>query len=289
MFALGIPPSRVMKAAAAKDPMPPPTSHAFDFMFMCLAGASVEHTRDQSSSRPIHDVRPAACLCNAEGAIHMGSTPQQLKDKAITDFEAGKKAFHDAKAKAQTHIDAITAEIGKLRADLKTQTADAKSKASARIDELTKDLDAARKEKQDQIEARLKALHTEMASTEAELKHATAERKVAVEAKAKAVREQYESTRKALSASLEADLTELKARINAASDAAAGKKEAAKSALQSKIADLHTRHEAAQKKLHALKEANTTAFDELHRGVRTAVAEVRSAVHHAHKDISAAS
>lgn len=43
----------------------------------------------------------------------MGSTPQQPKE--ITDFEAGKKAFHDAKAKAQTHIDAITVEIGKLR------------------------------------------------------------------------------------------------------------------------------------------------------------------------------
>jgi hypothetical protein len=48
------------------------------------------------------------------------SKPDELKDKVIADLEAGKKAFHDAMAKAQSQIDAATAEIHKLRAELKT-------------------------------------------------------------------------------------------------------------------------------------------------------------------------
>jgi len=214
---------------------------------------------------------------------------QELKDKVSTDFEAGKKASHDAMAKVQSQIDVATAEVNKLRADLKTQTAEAKIKTLARVDELTKNLDATRKEQQDKTQARLKELHTDIESINGELKHATAEGKVAVDAKAKAVREEYDSTRSALTASLDAELAEWKARIGTAHDAAAEKKAATKATVQAKIADLHAKHEAAQKKLYALKQANSAAFGELHRGVQTAIAEVKTAVQHARADITAAS
>ena len=219
----------------------------------------------------------------------MNAKSQELKDKVTADFEAGKKAFHDALAKAQVEISTVTAEITRLRTDLKTETAEAKVNTMTRVNELTKKLDAARKEEQDKIEARLKELHNEIESVNAEVKHATAAGKVAAEAKAKAVREDYDSTRRALTASLDAELAEWKARINTSLDAAAETKAAAKAAVEAKIADLHAKHEAAQKKLQALKQANVAAFDELHRGVRTAIAEVKTAVQHARADITAAS
>jgi predicted nucleic acid-binding Zn-ribbon protein len=203
-------------------------------------------------------------------------------------LEADKKAFHAAMAKAQSHIDAATAEIQKLRAELKTQTTEAKDKTIARVDELTRDLDATRKGQQADIEAHLKKLHTDIDSLNAELKHATAQGKVEVEAKARAVREEYDAARKVLTASLDAELAEWKDRIGAAVDLAAGKKADAKTAVKAKIADLKAKHEAAQRKLHALKHADMAAFDELHHGVRTARAAVKTALQHAHADIAAA-
>ena len=112
---------------------------------------------------------------------------------------------------------------------------------------------------------------------------------MAVETKAKAFREEYDSARSALTASLDAELTEWKTRIGATLDAANEKKVAAKSAVQAKIADLQAKHEAAQKKLHALKQANAAAYGELQRALRTAIAEIKTAVQHARADISAAS
>jgi polyhydroxyalkanoate synthesis regulator phasin len=208
----------------------------------------------------------------------MSSKPQELTYKVTAEFEAGKKAFHATAAKAQGHIDAITAEINKLRADLKTQTAETKTKTMAHIDELTKSLDAARKEEQAEIEAHLKVLHKDIESIDAELKHASADGKAEMEATAKAVREECDNARRMLTASLEAELDEWKARIGTAMDAAAEKTAAAKTAVQAKIADAHAKHDAAQKKLHALKQANAAAFNELHHGVRAAIAEVKSAL-----------
>jgi polyhydroxyalkanoate synthesis regulator phasin len=219
----------------------------------------------------------------------MSTKPQELKDKVTADFEAGKKAFHEAMTKAQGQIDTAAVEINKLRAELKTEAAEAKTKTAARVDELTKKLDATRKEQQDKIEARLKALHTEIDSVNAELKHASASEKVAIEAKAKALHAEYESTRKALTASLDAELAEWKTRIGTALDVAAEKKAEAKATIQAKLTDLHAKHEAAQKKLQALKQANAAAFGELHHGVRTAIGEVKTAVQHARADILAAS
>ena len=71
-------------------------------------------------------------------------------------------------------------------------------------------------------------------------------------------------------------------------DVAAGKKAAATASIKVKIADLHAKHDAAQKKLHALKQTNAAAFGELHRGVQTAIGEVRTALEHARADIAAA-
>lgn len=210
------------------------------------------------------------------------------KNKAIAEFAADKKAFHDAKTQAQTHVDAIAAEIGKLRADLKTQAAEVKAKTITRIAELTKELDAKRKEKRDQIEARLKVLGGRMETIEGELKLAAAETKAEMEAESKAALEEYEFARKALTTSLEADLTELKTRIAAASVALDGKDEAVQSEIRTKIADLQARYEAAQKKLQAIKDASVVAFGELHHGVRTAVAEVKSAARRAQEHIAAA-
>jgi hypothetical protein len=172
---------------------------------------------------------------------------------------------------------------------LKTQSDEAKAKAKARVTELTKNLDATRKEQQTEIEERLKRLHTSIQSINAELKHATADGKAAAEAKAKAVREEYDSARHTLTASFEAELVEFRARISTAMDAAAETKAAAKAAIQAKMADLHAKHDAAQKKVHALKQANEAAFTELHRGVQAAIAEVKTALQHAHADIAAAS
>jgi hypothetical protein len=219
----------------------------------------------------------------------MSSKPQELKNKVTADFEADKKAFHETMAKAQSHIDTATAEINKLRADLKTEAAESKTKTMARLDELTKNLDAARKDQQAEIEARLKGLHKDIESIIAELKRASAEERVAVEATAKTVREECNIVRGTLIASLEAELAEWKARIGTAVDAAAGKKASSKAAIQAKIADMHSKHDAAQKKLHALKQANAEAFDELHHGVRTAIADVKTAVQHARADIAAGS
>jgi len=213
---------------------------------------------------------------------------QQLKDKMSADFEAGKKTFHDSMAKAQKQIDVTTAEVNKLRAELKTQTDEAKAKTMARVAELTKNLDTTRREQQAEIEERLKQLSTSIQSINAELKHATAEGKIAVEAKAKVVHEEHDFARRALTASLDAELAEWKVRIGAALDAAAEKKVAAKAAVQARIADLQAKQEAAQKKVHALKQANAAAFGELHRGVQTAIGEVRTALEHARADIAAA-
>jgi len=214
--------------------------------------------------------------------------PSELKDKMTADVEAGKKAFRDAMEKAQSQIDAAIAKIHTLRAELKTQADEARARTMARIDELTNSLDAARKAQQAQIEARLKELHPNIESIGAEVKHATAEEKVAL-AKAKFVLEEYDFARRALTASLDAELAEWKARIGAALDTAAEKKVAAKAAVQAKIANLHAKHEAAQKKLRALKQANTAAFGELHRGVQTAIVEVKTALQHARADIAKAS
>jgi len=213
--------------------------------------------------------------------------PQHLTAKPIPSFETDKKAFHDSMAKAQKQIDVATAEINKLRAELKAQTDEAKAKTMARVAELTKNLDATRQEQQAEIEARLKQLHTSIQSINAELKHATAEGEVAAEAKAKAVREEYDSARRTLTASLEAELVEWKARISTAFDMAAEKKTAATAAIQAKVADVRAKHEAAQKKLHALKQANEAAFSEMHRGVRAAITEIETALQHARADIAA--
>jgi uncharacterized protein YicC (UPF0701 family) len=213
---------------------------------------------------------------------------QELKDSITTNCEARKKAFHDAAAKTQSQIDVATGKIDKLRADLKTQTAEAKVSTMARIEDVSKELDAARKEQQAMIEAHLKALHTDVEAIDAALKQATAAGKTAVEAEAKTVREEYASARSALTASFEAELAEWKARIGGAVVAAAEKKTDAKAAIQAKLADLHAKQADAQKKLHALKLADAAAFDELCHGVRTAIAEVKTALQHAHKDIAAA-
>jgi regulator of replication initiation timing len=213
--------------------------------------------------------------------------PQHLAAKVTANFEADKKAFHDSMAKVQKQIDATTAEVNKLRAELKTQTDEAKARTMARVTELTKILDAARKEQQAKIEERLKQLHTSIQAINAELKHASAEGKAAAEVEAKVVREEYDSARRSLIASVEADLVEWKARINTIFDATAEKKAAATTTLQAKAADVHARHEAAQKKLHALKQANEAAFNELHRGVRAAIGELKTALEHARKDIAA--
>lgn len=205
----------------------------------------------------------------------------------MINFEADKKSFHDSMAKAQKQIDATTAEVNKLRAELKTQTDEAKAKTMARVAELTKNLDAARKEQQAKIEERLKQLHTSIQSIDAELKHASAEGKAAAAAKAKVLREEYDSARRALIASVEAELVEWKARIGIAFGTAAEKKAAATTAFQAKVADVHAKHEVAQKKLHALKQANEAAFNELHRGVRAAIAEIETALQHARADIAA--
>ena len=217
----------------------------------------------------------------------MISETQQLKDRVSADFEADKKAFHDSMAKVQEQIDATTAEVNKLRAELKTQTDEAKARTMARVAELTKKLDAARKEQQARIEERLKQLHTSIQSIDAELKHATAEGKAAAEAKATVLREEYDSARRSLIASMQAELVEWKARISTAFDVAAEKKTAAAAAIQAKMADVHAKHDAAQKKLHALKQANEAAFNELHRGVRVAIAEIETALQHARADIAA--
>jgi regulator of replication initiation timing len=210
---------------------------------------------------------------------------EQMNDKVTVHFEAGKKAFHDAMAKAQSQIDVATAEVNKLRAHLKTQAAEAKAKTMARVDELTKSLDATRREQQDKIEARLKELHSDIESINAQLKHAAGEEKVALEAKAKAVGEEYSSARSAMTASLDAELVEWKARIGTALDAAVEKQAAAaKSAIQEKIADLHAKHDAAQKKVHALKQASAAAYGELQRGVRTAIGEMKTALQHVRSD-----
>src|SRR5271166_6789684 len=96
------------------------------------------------------------CSLAARKEQPMSSKPHPLKKKLTADFEADKKAFHEAMAKAQGHIDAVTTEIDKLRAELKTETAGAKVKTMARVNELTHNLDAARKDQQDRIEAYLK-------------------------------------------------------------------------------------------------------------------------------------
>ena len=215
--------------------------------------------------------------------------PQHLTAKPIPSFETDKKAFHDSMAKAQKQIDVATAEINKLRAELKAQTDEAKAKTMARVAELTKNLDATRQEQQAEIEARLKQLHTSIQSINAELKHATAEGEVAAEAKAKAVREEYDSARHALTASLEAELAEWKARINTTFGAAAEKKTAATAAVHAKLADLHAKQDAAQKQVHALKMANEAAFNELQRGVRVAIDEVKTALQRARADVTSAS
>jgi len=214
---------------------------------------------------------------------------QEAKDRVTVHFEAGKKAFHEAMEKAQSHIDVATVEINKLRGELKTHAAEAKTKTMARVDELTKNLDATRREQQDKIEGRLKELHADIGSLNAELKHATGEEKVAMEAKARAAHEEYDFARNALTASLDAELAEWKTRIGTALDEAAEKKAAAaKAAVQAKIADMQAKHEAAQKKLHALRQANAAAFGELQHGVRRAISEVKTAVQHARADIAAA-
>ena len=219
----------------------------------------------------------------------MNPEPQHLAAKVSANFEADKKAFHDSMVKVQKQIDATTAEVNKLRGELKTQADEAKAKAKARVTELTKTLDATRKEQQTEIEERLKQLHTSIQSINAELKHATADGKAAAEAKAKVVREEYDSARRALTASFEAELVEFKARISTAMDAVAETKAAAKATIQAKMADLHAKHDAAQKRVHALKQANEAAFTELHRGVQAAIAEIKTALQHAHADIAAAS
>jgi regulator of replication initiation timing len=214
---------------------------------------------------------------------------QRSKAKASADCETATKAFHDSMAKVQKQIDATTADVNKLRAELRTQTDEAKAKTVARITELTKNLDATRKEEQSEIEKHLKRLHTSIQSIDAELKHATADGKAVAEAKAKVSRAEYDSARHALIASLEAELVEWKARIDTAFDTAAGKKAAATAAVQAKVADLHAKHDAAQKKLQALKQANEAVFNELHRGVLAAIGEIKAALQHARADIAAAS
>jgi hypothetical protein len=213
---------------------------------------------------------------------------QHLTDKLAAAFRANKQAFNNSMAKVQKQIDATTAEVNKLRGELKTQTGEAKARTMARVTELTKNLDAARKEQQAEIEERMKQLHKSIQSINAELKHAAAEGKVVAEAKAKALGEQYDSARHALAASLEAELVEWKARITAAYDVATEKKSAATAAIQTKMADLHAKHEVAQKKALALKQANEAAFGELHRGVLAAIADVKTALQSAHADIAAA-
>ena len=107
----------------------------------------------------------------------MTTTHQEVKERFSADFEAGKKAFTEAMAKAQTHIDETAADLKKLRANLKTQATEAKAKALAQIDELTKKLDSARADQQAKIETRLKELHTQIESSKTDLKHATATEK----------------------------------------------------------------------------------------------------------------
>lgn len=215
-------------------------------------------------------------------------TPQQTKSSENTEFEARKKAYHEAMQKAQSQVTAATAEVYKLRAEMKKQTAEARDKSIQKLHEATKELDAARKQEQRAIEAHLKAIHADMVATDAELKHATAAAKKAAEARAKVIHEEYEAAKRSLIAVMDAELAEWKARIDEASHLAAQVKADVKSSVDAKIADVSAKQEAAQKKLHSLKQANATAFNEVQHGVQAAIGEVKTALEHARADITKA-
>ena len=215
-------------------------------------------------------------------------TPQQTKSSENTEFEAGKKAYHEAMQKAQSQVTAATAEVHKLRAEMKTQTAEARDKTMEKLHEATKQLDAARKQEQQAIEAHLKAIHADIVATDAELKHATAAAKKAAEARAKVVQEEYDAAKRSLVTVMDAELAEWKTRIDEAQRMAAQVKADVKKSVDAKIADAHAKQETAQKKLHALKQANATAFNEVQRGVQAAIGEVKTALEHARADITKA-
>ena len=71
--------------------------------------------------------------------------PQQTK-RSAPEFEACKKAFHEALQKAQTEVAATDQAMKKLRAEMETQTADSRKKTMDQVDEVTKQLDSARKQ-----------------------------------------------------------------------------------------------------------------------------------------------
>ena len=215
-------------------------------------------------------------------------TPTQ-KTKSSAEFEAGKKAFHEALQNAQTQVTAADHEMKKLRAEMKTQTADSRKKTMDQVDEVTKQLDSARKQEQQIIEAHLKAVHADIEATTAEMKHTGAAAKTAAEAMLKVMHDEYDSAKRSLIAVMDAELAELKARLDDGKHQAAEVKAAVKSAVDAKIAHARSKHEAAQKQLGALKQANTAAFNEVHRGVQSAISEVKTALEHARAEISKAS
>ena len=215
----------------------------------------------------------------------MSPTAQEMKTKLNAEFEAGRKTLHDAVATAQNTIDTATADLARLRANLKTEATEARTKTNARVDELTGKLDAAREEQQNRIEAYLKTLHREIGSINAELSRATLGEKADLETTLRAMRRESDSARVALTTSFECELTELKARVSSVRAAADQMKVAAKAMV---IAELHTGYEAAESKLRNLKQAGDAAFNELQHGVRKAFAELRKAVERARADIHAA-
>ena len=216
--------------------------------------------------------------------------PKHKKHSPATGVEARNKAFHAAMEKTQHQMTAATAEIGKLRTDLDTQTAEARDKTIVQLEKVTKQLDAARKQQKETIEEHLKAIQADIEAAELEATHATATAKVAAEAKAKELREQYDSTRRALITSIEGELAEWKSRIDeAVLHAAAEKKADVDAGVQAKLADLRAKHDAAEKSLHALGQASVVAFRELHRGLNTAIGELETALQHAYTDIASAS
>ena len=120
------------------------------------------------------------------------------------------------------------------------------------------------------------------------MKHAGAAAKTAAEAMLKVMRSEYESAKHSLIAVMDAELAELKARLDDGKHQAAEVKATVKSAVDAKIAQARSKHEAAPKELETLKRANTAAFNEVHRGVQSAISEVKTALEHARAEISKA-
>jgi len=209
-------------------------------------------------------------------------TAQELKANLKAEFDARRKTLHDSVTTLQSTIDTATADLARLRVNLKTEVAEARTKTNARIDELTGNLDAAREAQQNRIGAFLDVLRHEISSINAELKLAAAGEKADLEATLRVMRRESDSARVALTTSLEGELTELKARIASVRTAADLTKTTAKAMV---IAELRAGYQAAETKMCNLNQSGDAAFNELQHGVRSALAELKSALKRARADI----